>query len=79
MFLSLQSDFGVWRSPVSVLDWGSRGREFKSRHPDKDSERFCGEPFFKFLKAHPLKRLISGWLAFCICYSAMDIFWKVES
>jgi hypothetical protein len=25
----------VWRSWFSVLDWGSRGREFESRHSDK--------------------------------------------
>ena len=25
---------GLWRSLVSALDWGSRGREFKSRQPD---------------------------------------------
>ena len=25
---------GVWRSLVSVIDWGSRGREFKSPHSD---------------------------------------------
>ena len=27
--------FGTWRSPVSALDWGSRGREFKSPRSDK--------------------------------------------
>src|SRR6185503_2293811 len=26
--------FGVWRSLASALDWGSRGRRFKSYHPD---------------------------------------------
>src|SRR6185436_15102463 len=26
--------FGVWRSLASALDWGSRGRRFKSCHPD---------------------------------------------
>src|SRR5205807_4681473 len=25
---------GLWRSLVSALDWGSRGREFKSPQPD---------------------------------------------
>jgi hypothetical protein len=25
---------GAWRSPVSALDWGSRGRQFKSGRPD---------------------------------------------
>ena len=25
---------GTWRSLVSVLDWGSRGRRFKSSRPD---------------------------------------------
>ena len=25
---------GTWRSLVSALDWGSRGREFKSPRPD---------------------------------------------
>src|ERR671924_1530303 len=27
--------FGPWRSLVSALDWGSRGREFKSPRPDE--------------------------------------------
>ena len=26
--------FGVWRSLVSALVWGTRGPEFESRHPD---------------------------------------------
>ena len=26
---------GAWRSPVSALVWGTRGREFKSRRPDQ--------------------------------------------
>jgi hypothetical protein len=26
---------GLWRSLVSALDWGSRGRGFKSRQPDR--------------------------------------------
>ncbi len=26
--------FGVWRSPVSALRSGRRGREFESHHPD---------------------------------------------
>ena len=26
---------GLWRSLVSALDWGSRGREFKSLQPDQ--------------------------------------------
>src|SRR5581483_11809478 len=26
--------FGAWRSPVSALVWGTRGREFKSRRSD---------------------------------------------
>jgi hypothetical protein len=26
--------FGMWRSPVSALVWGTRGRKFKSCHPD---------------------------------------------
>ena len=26
---------GLWRSLVSALDWGSRGREFKSPQPDE--------------------------------------------
>ena len=30
---------GVWRSLVSVLDWGSRGREFKSHHSDGISQQ----------------------------------------
>ena len=34
--------FGVWRSLVSVLDWGSRGREFKSHHSDK-AKKTCHE------------------------------------
>src|SRR4051812_12958930 len=28
---------GLWRSLVSALDWGSRGREFKSPQPDHES------------------------------------------
>ena len=27
---------GLWRSLVSALDWGSRGREFKSPQPDSE-------------------------------------------
>ncbi len=27
--------YGTWRSLVSALDWGSRGREFKSPRPDE--------------------------------------------
>ncbi len=26
---------GLWRSLVSALDWGSRGREFESPQPDE--------------------------------------------
>ena len=26
--------FGAWRSLASALDWGSRGRRFKSCRPD---------------------------------------------
>ena len=26
--------FGVWRSLVSALHWGCKGRGFESRHPD---------------------------------------------
>ena len=26
--------FGAWRSPVSALDWGARGRWLKSSRPD---------------------------------------------
>jgi hypothetical protein len=26
---------GAWRSPVSALVWGTRGRGFKSRRPDQ--------------------------------------------
>src|ERR1044072_5572823 len=33
---------GLWRSLVSALDWGSRGREFKS--PQPDSERAGRKP-----------------------------------
>src|SRR5437870_10994123 len=33
---STLSPFGLWRSLVSALDWGSRGREFKSPQPDKE-------------------------------------------
>ena len=29
---------GTWRSLVSALDWGPRGREFKSRRPDENGE-----------------------------------------
>jgi hypothetical protein len=35
VFLRNRNITGVWRSLVSVLDWGSRGREFKSPHSDK--------------------------------------------
>ena len=28
---------GLWRSLVSALDWGSRGREFKSPRPDSEA------------------------------------------
>ena len=28
---------GAWRSPVSALVWGTRGRGFKSRRPDQKS------------------------------------------
>ncbi len=28
---------GMWRSLVSALDWGSRGRRFKSGHPDQET------------------------------------------
>lgn len=30
---------GVWRSLVSVLDWGSRGRRFKSFHSDSKQQK----------------------------------------
>ena len=33
---------GLWRSLVSALDWGSRGREFKSPQPDKSFPRSHG-------------------------------------
>ncbi len=29
-----QTAYGLWRSLVSALDWGSRGPGFKSRQPD---------------------------------------------
>ncbi len=32
--VKLHLRFGVWRSLVSVLPWGGRGRGFKSRHSD---------------------------------------------
>ena len=31
---SILAIHGLWRSLVSALDWGSRGREFKSPQPD---------------------------------------------
>lgn len=31
---------GLWRSLVSALDWGSRGREFKSPQPDQRKSRW---------------------------------------
>ena len=34
---------GLWRSLVSALDWGSRGREFKSRQPDQRGPLNSGE------------------------------------
>ena len=30
----LADGFGAWRSLASALDWGSRGRRFKSCRPD---------------------------------------------
>jgi hypothetical protein len=30
----LHGGFGAWRSLASALDWGSRGRRFKSCRPD---------------------------------------------
>jgi hypothetical protein len=30
---------GAWRSPVSALVWGTRGREFKSRRPDQTAPK----------------------------------------
>ena len=33
-----QRPYGLWRSLVSALDWGSRGRGFKSRQPDAKHE-----------------------------------------
>ena len=38
----------MWRSLDSAFDWGSKGREFKSLHPDH---------FFRF---HPLRLLIEA-------------------
>jgi hypothetical protein len=32
---------GLWRSLVSALDWGSRGREFESPQPDHSEQHFC--------------------------------------
>jgi hypothetical protein len=32
--LTRVAESGLWRSLVSALDWGSRGREFKSPQPD---------------------------------------------
>ncbi len=31
---------GMWRSPVSALVWGTRGRRFKSCHPDDIKKRY---------------------------------------
>ncbi len=33
---------GLWRSLVSALDWGSRGREFKSPQPDHQKPLYLG-------------------------------------
>ena len=33
--LKMFGHVGLWRSLVSALDWGSRGRGFKSRQPDQ--------------------------------------------
>jgi hypothetical protein len=33
---SASDQHGLWRSLVSALDWGSRGRGFKSRQPDDE-------------------------------------------
>ena len=30
---------GAWRSPVSALVWGTRGRGFKSRRPDQKLQK----------------------------------------
>ena len=32
--------FGAWRSPVSALDWGSRGRRFNSDRSDTILESY---------------------------------------
>ena len=34
---------GAWRSPVSALVWGTRGREFKSRRSDHLVCRYCDD------------------------------------
>ena len=41
---STDDTHGLWRSLVSALDWGSRGRRFKSSQPDHRGQRFCAAP-----------------------------------
>ena len=33
--------YGLWRSLVSALVWGTRGREFESPHPDRIYQVCC--------------------------------------
>src|SRR5882724_8435526 len=35
---------GLWRSLVSALVWGTKGRGFESRQPDRDSGSACRVP-----------------------------------
>src|SRR5471030_1815931 len=53
---------GLWRSLVSALDWGSRGREFKSPQPDAKPQvrGSVGRP------GVPLRRLRENWHE-CAC------------
>jgi hypothetical protein len=39
--IALQSRDGAWRSLVSALVWGTRGRQFESARPDWEAP-YCG-------------------------------------
>ena len=47
---------GAWRSPVSALVWGTRGREFKSRRSDHDETPSEGDDVAALRRSFPLSR-----------------------
>ena len=53
------SAHGLWRSLVSALDWGSRGREFKSPQPDQSLCRSGSASGYQI--AEQLGRLVTDW------------------